>query len=261
MNYTVLDLEFNQPFNFKNGAQTYLNPECPFEIIQIGAVKLNENFELVDSFNYLIKPKIYKRIHPIVEKITGITYEQIKDCPSFEDAYNAFIEFSCGTESVLCTWGIDDIKSLYRNILFYNLNINAISDKYINVQTYATSYLNYEQGKIIGLKNAVMLLELPIEEEFHNALYDADYTAQIFKIVRPENVDINTFNIMDLTKKATPHKRINTSALMSHFESSLERELTKEEVSLIKSAYKLGRNQTYDIAASKYKNNNRRSSK
>ena len=56
MNYIVFDLEFNQPFNFKTGAKTYLNPKCPFEIIQIGAVKLNDNFEITDSFNGLIRP-------------------------------------------------------------------------------------------------------------------------------------------------------------------------------------------------------------
>ena len=51
MNYIVLDLEFNQAFPFKSGKKVEPNPECPFEIIQIGAVKLNERFEQLDSFN------------------------------------------------------------------------------------------------------------------------------------------------------------------------------------------------------------------
>ena len=74
MNYIVLDLEFNQPFHFKTGFQTTLHPDCPFEIIQIGAVKLNEQFTILDEFNILIKPVIYPRIHPYVEKITNLTY-------------------------------------------------------------------------------------------------------------------------------------------------------------------------------------------
>ena len=45
MNYIVLDLEFNQAFPFKSGKKVEPNPECPFEIIQIGAVKLNERFD------------------------------------------------------------------------------------------------------------------------------------------------------------------------------------------------------------------------
>ena len=56
MNYIVLDLEFNQAFPFKSGKKVEPNPECPFEIIQIGAVKLNERFEQLDSFNCMISP-------------------------------------------------------------------------------------------------------------------------------------------------------------------------------------------------------------
>ena len=46
MNYIVLDLEWNQcPYG--KGRE---NKKLPFEIIEIGAVKLNEKREIVDSF-------------------------------------------------------------------------------------------------------------------------------------------------------------------------------------------------------------------
>ena len=72
MHYIVLDLEFNQSFPFKTGKKTEPVAECPFEIIQIGAVKLNEQFDILEEFNYMIRPQIYPRLHPFVEKITGI---------------------------------------------------------------------------------------------------------------------------------------------------------------------------------------------
>lgn len=253
MNYIVLDLEFNQPFQFQSGSQTILNPECPFEIIQIGAVKLNQNFEYLESFNFFIKPQIYKRIHPFVEKITGITQEQLRDCPFFPDAYHAFVQFIGNESSVLCTWGVDDIKSLFKNILYYNLKPNLITDKYLNVQSFANMYLHYEPGKTIGLKNAVTLLNLPIDAEFHNALHDAQYTAQIFKIVHPDNLVPDTFHILDLAKKKEPKTRLHTKAFLQYFQNSIGRELTEEEISMLKSAYKLGRNRTYDISNEKYK--------
>ena len=93
MNYIVIDLEFNQPFHFKTGFQTTLNPDCPFEIIQIGAVKLDEQFHILDKFNALIKPVIYPRIHPYVEKITNLSYEQLKFGVSFFEAYENFVKF------------------------------------------------------------------------------------------------------------------------------------------------------------------------
>ena len=87
MNYIVLDLEFNQAFPFKSGKKVEPNPECPFEIIQIGAVKLNERFEQLDSFNCMISPQIYPRLHPFVEKITGIRPKMLTGQPHFPEAY------------------------------------------------------------------------------------------------------------------------------------------------------------------------------
>ena len=83
MNYIVFDLEFNQSFDFKTGSSAKSNPECPFEIIQIGAVKLNSSFETIGHFNRYIKPVIYKRIHPYVEKITAITQDDLKNGAPF----------------------------------------------------------------------------------------------------------------------------------------------------------------------------------
>ncbi len=50
MNYIIFDLEFNQGYN------NQIEIKCPFEIIQIGAIKLNEDFTTIDTFNALVKP-------------------------------------------------------------------------------------------------------------------------------------------------------------------------------------------------------------
>ena len=66
MNYIIFDLEFNQqhPEDVVIDAP---KPSLLFEIIQIGAIKLNKNFETIGTFNSLIKPNIHKRLHPYVE--------------------------------------------------------------------------------------------------------------------------------------------------------------------------------------------------
>ena len=47
-------------------------------IIEIGAVKVDDNYDIIDEFNILIKPNIYPTIHPFVEKITGFTDKDFK---------------------------------------------------------------------------------------------------------------------------------------------------------------------------------------
>ena len=59
MNYIVFDLEWNQ----SPGGKKYSNSRLPFEIIEIGAVKMNEQREVVDVFQRLVKPQVYNWIH------------------------------------------------------------------------------------------------------------------------------------------------------------------------------------------------------
>ena len=52
MDYVVLDLEWNQASDSRDARNRLLT----FEIIEIGAVKLNSRMEIVDTFEELIRP-------------------------------------------------------------------------------------------------------------------------------------------------------------------------------------------------------------
>ena len=65
MNYIVMDLEWNQSFNGHMGE----HPRMPFEIIEIGAVKVDKSLNIVDEYSSLIKPKIYKKLHSKIRTI------------------------------------------------------------------------------------------------------------------------------------------------------------------------------------------------
>lgn len=250
MNYIVLDLEFNQAFPFKSGEKKEPVPECPFEIIQIGAVKLDESLNQISTFDGMIQPCIYPRIHPFVEKITGIKQEHIKNQPQFPKVYQAFLDFIGEEDAVLCTWGGDDIKSLFRNIIYHKFDTNTITNYYLNIQTFASSFLKQEDGKAIGLKNAVVELALTIDTPFHNALNDAIYTARVFQIVKPQKMNIALFRPQTMLAIKPKLPRTNMPALFHQTSEFLERNLTSEEKKLVKLAYTLGRAHTFDISAS-----------
>ncbi|WMI80173.1 3'-5' exonuclease [Anaerotignum sp. MB30-C6] len=253
MSYIVLDLEFNQSFPFKTGETVAPVAECPFEIIQIGAVKLNKSFQQIDEFNAMIQPQIYPRLHPFVEKITGLTEDKLKDQQKFTDAFRKFITFIGDEDAILCTWGADDIKSLFRNILYYKLDTNSITNKYLNVQNFATAYLNYEAGKAIGLKNAVTELNIKAESPFHDALNDAIYTAKVFEIVHPKEITATVFKPNSLLVTIPKPPRTNTPALLRHIAELMERDLTTEEKKMVKLAYFLGRGHTFDASGQEKK--------
>lgn len=52
----VLDLEWNQPFSMRSMITTPVRLHG--EIIQIGAVKLNEQLEIVDTFKVMVKQSV-----------------------------------------------------------------------------------------------------------------------------------------------------------------------------------------------------------
>lgn len=193
---TVIDLEFNQAYDFgDNEDSKEPNPNCRFEIIQIGAVKIDEHFKIADKFNIYIKPTLYPKIHPYVEKITGFKTEDFTYAPRFVEAYGKFRRF-LGDDTTLGTWGYSDIKALFRNVTFNKIAENPVIIEYVDIQKIATTKLKWSRGGAIGLKNAVTALNINIDEgkQFHNALGDAYYTAKVLETINPEKLPIKIFN-------------------------------------------------------------------
>lgn len=197
---TVIDLEFNQAFDFGSD-KTEPNPACRFEIIQIGAVKVTDTFKVRDKFNIYIKPVLYPRIHPFVEKITGLKTSDFDTAPLFNEAYPLFREF-LGNDTILGTWGKSDVRALFRNITFNHITEPPVIINYVDIQHIATTYLKYSKGGTIGLKNAVEALDIHIDsdKQFHNALSDAYYTAKVLEKIAPPSLPVKIFNSKHIKK-------------------------------------------------------------
>ncbi len=200
MNYVVIDFEFNQAYDFKNNSKGVAEVGCTFEIIQIGAVKLDSNFNVIDNFNQLIKPTVYKQLHPYVSKITGFTIEDFKDAKSFKEVIKNFMNF-LGTDYIFCSWGKADMKALFRNLIYYDIDVRKIYNKYIDVQALASKKINNSIHSLVGLENACIHFNIKTDHEnFHNAYYDALYTKNIMLLLKATEDNIITFKYDKLLK-------------------------------------------------------------
>lgn len=251
MNYIVFDLEFNQGLNGCSHI-TNINPRCPFEIIQIGAVKLNSKLELISSFDRLVKPAIYTDINPYVKEITGITIEQLLDKKSFSEVYGEFTEFIGHDRNILCVWGTADIKELHRNIVYHGLDASVISREYINIQMHASKLFNCKNGINIGLKSAVELLKITASTSFHNAVNDAYYTAEVFKKVYNDKIQPKIYNPIKYLEPSKRHrseqyKQIDTEGLIKQFEKMFNRKMSQEEKSIIRLSYLMGKTNQFQL--------------
>ena len=258
MNYIIFDLEFNQEFKDKSLENTdekhNNNPKLTFEIIQIGAIKINDNFEKISTFSSLIKPNVHIKVHPYVHKMTGITEDQLQSKEEFPSIYERLVEFIGNPEdSVLCVWGIVDIKELLRNIKFYNLSTDVIPKKYIDVQHHASKFFGTKYSSRIGLKNAIELLNLKIEGDFHDAFNDAYYTCEVFKSIYSPTMKPLIYNDTNRRKvKDAPHKKykVNMNGVYQQFEKMYSRQLSNTEKDMIQLAYTMGRTHQFLVKKS-----------
>ncbi|MDS0526423.1 exonuclease domain-containing protein [Clostridium sp. SHJSY1] len=242
MNYIIFDLEFNQKHPDNKNTKS---PSLMFEIIQIGALKLNEQLETIGSFNSLVKPTVHTTIHPYVEDLTSITTAQVSICETFPKIYENFLDFIGTNDIIWGVWGCDDITQFIKNIRFHNLSDSNLSKKYIDIQKYASKYCNYPTGCKIGLKNAVTTFNILSQDEFHNALNDAYYTSEVFKRINNKKIRPKLYSYPLTKRNSSIKETINTVALINQFEKIYRREMTNEEKEIIKLAYMMGKTKQF----------------
>lgn len=176
MDYIVLDLEWNQcPVGKKEEV-----PSLPFEIIEIGAVKLNEKKEITDQFHRLISPKVYRELHFQIKKVLKKTMEDFDRGVPFTEAIKDFLEW-CGGDYRFCTWSGGDLTELQRNMNYFNVPI-PFSRPLIYYDVQKLFGISFESRKIARtLEYAVDFLSIEKDNPFHGAFFDALYTARVLQ--------------------------------------------------------------------------------
>ena len=132
MNYVVVDLEWNQAMNSQASVFNKLPIRLRGEIIEIGAVKLNEDMTPGEEFTVDVKPVYFKRMHYKVKKLTGFDKERLNNGLPFPEALAKFREW-CGDGVTFLTWGYDDRGIMEQNIIIHDLDWDWIED-WVNLQ-------------------------------------------------------------------------------------------------------------------------------
>lgn len=181
MEYIVFDLEWNQCPEGKRKEDVRL----PFEIIEIGAVKLNEDRVITDQFHVIIKPQVYQWIHVKTKAVIHMDMKNLENGIPFPSAARQFLEW-CGEDYKFCTWGDLDLMEFQRNMKYYHMEkLLEGPIPYYDVQKIFSR--NFEDGRSRkSLEYGIDYLEIEKDMGFHRALADAWYTAKIL-----QELDIN----------------------------------------------------------------------
>ena len=180
MYYITLDLEWNQAYAQKALAvQRQLGLRLRGEVIQIGAVKLDKNMRICGSYQVIVRPKYFKKLHKHVSTLTGITQEQMDSGMTLPEAERSFREW-CGKDFAFLTWGPDDIPMLKENF-----NANRIDSSWLectyDLQRIFNMQTDGDMKRQRSLEYAMEYFELKQTLPAHDALNDAYFTALVAK--------------------------------------------------------------------------------
>ena len=195
MNYVIMDLEWNQ----SSTGEEEVSKILPFEIIEIGAIKLNDERRMISEFTELIKPQVYHEMHRITRKLIHLQMEQLEQGRPFTEIMEQFHEW-CGEDYIFCTWGPLDLTELQRNIRYYGME--PLSDgpiRFLDVQKlFSIAYEDRKSRR--SLEYAIDYLNIEKDIPFHRAFSDAYYTAKVLALMDGKVLENYSFDVFHLQK-------------------------------------------------------------
>lgn len=176
MPYIVIDLEWNQAMSSKSSVFNHLPIHLRGEIIQIGAVKLNDDFTPGEEFQCDVRPVWFRKMHYKVKKLTGFDNERLAHGLPFPEAIEKFTAW-CGPDCTFMTWGYDDRGIMEQNLIIHDLEIDWLGE-WINLQLIYNRQTDGDKNQK-SLETAMEHFGIEQTRVAHDALGDAYNTALV----------------------------------------------------------------------------------
>ena len=166
MDFVILDLEWNGTYSRR--LKGFMN-----EIIEFGAVKVDENLNILDTFSALVRPQVGKKLSGKIKTLTNLTNEDLATGLQFMQVMSQFKKWM--GKAILMTWGTSDILALIENCKYFcGSERIPFLKKYVNLQSYCEERLHYDINKRMGLSTSAQLLGIDERDiEHHRALDDS----------------------------------------------------------------------------------------
>ncbi|TRX62560.1 exonuclease domain-containing protein [Fulvivirga sp. M361] len=169
MNYIIFDLESTCWEN---------NRTITREIIEIGAVRVNEQKVVVGEFNAFIRPVIHPELSDFCKRLTTITQDEVDQAQTFPDIIVDFKKWiNVDSKYLLCSWGYYDKSQLINDSRIHELDTdwtkNHLSLKHRYAEIKALS-------RPVGMKGALKLEKIHLDGVHHRGIDDAKNISKIF---------------------------------------------------------------------------------
>ncbi len=243
MKFAVLDLEWNSAPPGGKPRQRG-GKKLVFEIMEIGALMLDDRGTVLGSFHRRIRAEVYRKINPYIAKVTKVKNADLRCGEPFVTVYADFRawltemanasggaevsvaggeevpksmpsvagggELGRSEEIVLCAWGCNDMQNLKANCDFFGcrpkLNFPSLDIQYV---------YGLAVEKKVGqrkLEEAVERLTTDFAGTWHEALSDAAAAAMILRDLLAHGVNPTILQRYFIKSPDVPHKMAHITA-------------------------------------------------
>ena len=170
MNYIILDLEATCWKDSSNNKQN--------EIIEIGALKIDQNGNTVSKFSEFIKPKLNPELSDFCKELTTIEQADIDSAEPYNIVIDRFKKWiNIKEEYILCSWGFYDKKQFAKDCELHGTDKNWLTNHISLKHQYADIK---KLRKPVGMGNALKKEGLKLDGTHHRGIDDARNIAKIF---------------------------------------------------------------------------------
>ena len=181
MVHIVIDLEMNPVNKDFRDVRRFTTDE----VIEIGAVKLDADYNTIDEFQCYVRPQ-YGEITKHITKLTGITQETVTNKPLFPEAFQNFMDWIGTWDMTLYSWSNSDINQLRAECRFKmpDYDIGKLERQWRDLQKAFDERIGLHSS--LALKHAMGAMNRDFEGTQHTALADAANTAAILVLLQDD---------------------------------------------------------------------------
>ncbi|MDO5156463.1 MAG: 3'-5' exonuclease [Eubacteriales bacterium] len=184
MKYVFIDLEMNSiPRKCKKERSI-----CKREIIEIGAIVLDDNYQEIGCFKEFVKPDYSDTIFRKYTELTGITTGMVAGANRFEKVLCHFAKWceELDDSYIIYAWSDSDLYQIQKEMQLKQIETTALMQNlFDNWQDFQREYCDMIDSKnVISLERALNNAGIGFEGKIHDALWDARNTSKLFVMSR-----------------------------------------------------------------------------
>lgn len=176
--HIILDFEMNPVSKKKATARAKLKRE----IIEIGAVKLNSNYEVADTFSCFIEPEYSSCVTDYITKLTGIRTSDVRGAVIYEEALEMFNTWIGAGKNRVYSWSDADFRQIVTECEYKNVKFPRNITRWMDFQLLFPRLMGLNQDALMSLHDAADWYGAEMDcKSAHRALYDAEVTAELVR--------------------------------------------------------------------------------